>query len=84
VTPDLLVIQARHRTRRRDPTNRTGALRVDDHGVVTYVLSASTGNVLTRQVGAPFFLGASSGREIIAYNDEPFPQVYLVRASAAR
>jgi sugar lactone lactonase YvrE len=83
VEPDLLVIQAHHQTRRRDPS-RSGALTPTDHGIVTYVLSASTGAVLTRQYGVPFFLAATNGNEVAAYHDEPFPRVFLARVTAAR
>jgi hypothetical protein len=83
VGADLLVIQARHQTARRDPA-RGGGLRYDDHGIVTYILSSNTGAILTRQRTAPFFLAASGPNEVIAYRDEPFPQVFFVRATAGR
>jgi hypothetical protein len=83
VDPDLLIVQAQHRTRRRDPS-RGGASIGTDHGIVTYILSASTGTVLTRQYGAPFFLGATEGGRAIGYNDEPFPRMFFSRVAGAR
>jgi hypothetical protein len=75
---DLLIVQAEHLTHRRDRAAGRG-LRATHHGVVSYVLSASTGRVLTRQYGAPFLAMTRSG-ESAAYSVDPLPQAYLLAA----
>ena len=84
IGPDLLVVQAARQTRRRTRDGDGRTLRIDDHGIVTYVLSASTGRILTRQQSLAFFLGAATGADVAGFSDVPFPQVYLLRASAVR
>lgn len=79
---DLLVVQAQQVSRRRNPSNPS-ALLVSDHAVITWVLSASTGQVLTRQGGAPF-LALTRGGVTAGYVREPVPQVLLTRVHALR
>ena len=75
--PDLLVVQARRETMRRDPT-RGGAVTITEGGIVTYVLSASSGRVLTRQTTAPLY-SAERGGIVAGLMLEPFPRVFLAR-----
>ncbi|MFN2326761.1 MAG: hypothetical protein ABR551_12865 [Gemmatimonadales bacterium] len=79
---NLLVVQARHVSRRRNPANPM-ALLTTDHDIVTWVLSAATGQVLTRQGGAPF-LSLSRGDLTVGYVGEPLPQVMLMRVEPRR
>lgn len=73
---DLLVVQARYVSRRRNPSNPSSLLE-EDHDVVTWVLSAATGHVLTRQGGAPF-LAHSRGAVTVGYVLDPVPQVLIM------
>lgn len=77
---DLLIIQARQVTRRRNPSNPL-ALLVTDHDIITWVLSAATGQLLTRQEGGIPFLSMSRGGVTTGYLREPIPQVMLLLAT---
>jgi hypothetical protein len=80
VAPDLLIVQASHKTQRR--SGPTGGLQVTAQGVVTYVLSATSGAVLTRSTSAPFFLADNlAGEEMVAFNNDPFPRAFVTRVT---
>lgn len=77
---DLLVVQAAHVERRRDPV-RGGALASEDLSIVTWVLSASTGQVLTRHggQGGPPFLADSRFGQTAGFLLDPVPQAFILR-----
>lgn len=83
-SPEILVIQASRKTQRR--RGRSGGMEVSALGLVTYVLSASTGAVLTKSLSAPFFVSdhTTLAGEFVAFNNDPFPQVFVTRLTPVR
>jgi hypothetical protein len=80
---DHIVVQAHHKERRIAPNAVRSATRARgvevDVGVVTYVLSAKDGRVITRQYGGPFLMARSRlGGDVAGYDDDPFPRVVTV------
>lgn len=49
----------------------------EDAGVVTYVLAAGTGQLMTRAPGAPLIGTTTTGRAV-SYQQDPFPRVTVV------
>lgn len=81
-----IVVQAHHKELRRRP----GSVRGDrprgveeDFGVLTWVLSARDGRVLTRQYGGPFLM-AGTDSAVVGYDDFPFPRVFVLQVSMPR
>lgn len=76
---DLVLVQAkvikRVRSSQVGPFGRRGS--EEDAGVITYVLSATTGQLLTRAAGAPL-VGTTAGSLTVTYQQDPFPRVALV------
>lgn len=82
VGTEYVVVQAHHKER-RPQSRRGGAIRrtiQEDRGVLTYVLSARDGRVITRQYAGPFLM-AGAGGNAVGYDDEPYPRVYSLRVS---
>lgn len=68
---DLLVVQAQQTSWQRNPSNPSARL-TSGHAVVPRILTASTGQVLTRQGGAPF-LALTRGGVTVDYVRKPVP-----------
>ena len=82
---DLLVVSVRHFELVRSSQVRQGGGRgsLEDKEFITYVLSARTGQLLTRGVGIPQ-LGAIRGDIAVGYEHDPFPRVFIMPWSEAR
>jgi hypothetical protein len=86
VDRDHLVVQAHHKERRIAPNavrsvNRASGVEVD-LGVLTYVLSARDGRVITRQYAGPLLVArAPAGGDVAGYDDDPFPRVFILPVS---
>jgi outer membrane protein assembly factor BamB len=82
---DLVLVQAkvikRVRSSQVGPHGRRGS--EEDAGVITYVLSATTGQLLTRAPGAPL-IGTATSNLAVTYQQDPFPRVALVPWLEAR
>jgi outer membrane protein assembly factor BamB len=76
---DLLVVSVRHFELVRSSQVRQGGGRgsLEDREFVTYVLSARTGQLLTRGVGVPQ-LGVVRGDIAVGYEHDPFPRVFIM------
>ena len=76
---DLVLVQAkvikRVKSSQVGPFGRRGS--EEDAGVITYVLNATTGQLLTRASGAPL-VGTATGTLAVTYRQDPFPRVALV------
>lgn len=75
---DYLLVQARERApaaSARDSRSGRGTWR--DKAVVTYVLSARTGNILARVTDAPL-IAAVQDNTAIAFSQEPYPRVWRI------
>jgi hypothetical protein len=70
---ELLLVQAEHAV----PVGQ-GRVAFEHRGVMSYVLSTSTGAVVTRQYGSPL-IGALVSDLALAYEDEPLPRAFLQR-----
>lgn len=73
---DLLVVQARQEGRRRNPAS--GTLVIEELGIITYILSATRGTVLTTSSSLPM-LAAERGDEVVGHTQDPFPRVLRFR-----
>lgn len=76
---DLLLVSVRHFELVRSSQVRQGGGRgtTEDREFVTYVLSARTGQLLTRGVGVPQ-LGAVRGDIAVGHENDPFPRVFIM------
>ena len=79
-----ILVQAHHKERRMEQDTARGILRPRrvevDLGILTYVVSARDGKVITRQYGGPFLV-AGAGYDVVGYDDDPFPRVFILRVS---
>ncbi len=73
---DLLLVQARREGRRRNPAS--GTLIIEELGIITYILSAARGTVLTVTSSLPL-LETERGDEVGGHTQDPFPSVLLFR-----
>jgi hypothetical protein len=83
---DLLLLQVRHRepVKNSSVVNPGGGRGVwQDRAIITYILSARTGAVLTRTDGTPL-LGAIAAGFVVAFEEDPFPRVMLLPWRLAR
>ena len=82
---DLLLLQVRHREPVKSSTMnpRGGRGYWQDSAIVSYVLSARTGEILSRSTGTPL-IGAMTPRFLVAYENDPIPRVMLLPWSLAR
>lgn len=84
IGPRHVIVQAHHKERRAHPSaivpGRPRGMEID-LGIVTYVLDAETGHVITRQYAGPILM-AAMGDELVGYDDDPFPRVFVLRATA--
>jgi len=82
---DLLVVSVRHFELVRSSQVRQGGGRgtTEDREFVSYVLSARTGQLLTRGVGIPQ-LGATRGDIVVGYEHDPFPRAFIMPWREAR
>lgn len=80
---DLLLVQARHLEPVKSPQVNAfgGRGSWEEREIVTYVLSARTGELLTRAGGAPV-LGAVRANIALGYEQNPFPRVFLLPLNA--
>jgi hypothetical protein len=76
---DLLFVQAKviRRVKSAQVNPHGGRGTEEDAGVVTYVLSARTGQLLTRAPGAPL-IGTATGTLAVSLQQDPFPRVSVV------
>jgi len=76
---DLVLVQAnvikRVKSSQVGPHGRRGS--EEEVGVITYVLNATTGQLLTRAPGAPL-IGTATGNLAVTYQQDPYPRVALV------
>ena len=76
---DLVLVQAkvikRVRSSQVGPFGRRGS--EEDAGVITYVLNATSGQLLTRAPGAPL-IGTATANLAVTYQQDPFPRVAIV------
>lgn len=74
----LLLVQVKHREPVKGSYSKTnpGGMRGywETRGIITYVLSARSGVVLSRSTGAPL-IGAITPGFAVAYEDDPIPRV---------
>lgn len=82
---DLLLVQAKVITRVKSAqvNPHGGRGTEEDAGIVTYVLSAGTGRLLTRASGAPL-IGTATTDLAVSYRQDPFPRVTVMPWREAR
>ena len=78
---DLLLLQVRHREPVKSSSSKVnpqgGRGYWETRAIVSYILSARSGRVVSRSVGAPL-IGVITPGFVVAFEDEPFPRVTLL------